>query len=97
MRERFGRFEDDTGYLHMDCTLPNSRRHADRFALGAAPMMGLLLAGKDFFLAIIAQKLYGGINRFPLLAIPMFILAGEIMNVGGITERPILQRFWLGI
>ena len=50
-------------------------------------MIGLLLAGKDFFLAIIAQKLYIGINQFPLLAIPMFILAGEIMNVGGITER----------
>jgi tripartite ATP-independent transporter DctM subunit len=57
------------------------------FALGAGPMIGLILAGKDFFLAIVAQKLYIGINQFPLLAIPMFILAGEIMNVGGITER----------
>ncbi|NBT42042.1 MAG: TRAP transporter large permease subunit, partial [Alphaproteobacteria bacterium] len=57
------------------------------FALGAAPMLGLVLADKGAFLAIIAQKLYIGINQFPLLAIPMFILAGEIMNVGGITER----------
>lgn len=57
------------------------------FALGAAPMLGLILADKDVFLAVIAQKLYIGINQFPLLAIPMFILAGEIMNVGGITER----------
>jgi tripartite ATP-independent transporter DctM subunit len=30
---------------------------------------------------------FGGINQFPLLAIPMFILAGEIMNHGGITLR----------
>lgn len=57
------------------------------FALGAAPMLGLVFADKEVFLAIIAQKLYIGINQFPLLAIPMFILAGEIMNVGGITER----------
>ncbi|NQV98222.1 MAG: TRAP transporter large permease [Rhodospirillales bacterium] len=57
------------------------------FALGAAPMLGIILADKPVFLSIIAQKLYIGINQFPLLAIPMFILAGEIMNVGGITER----------
>ena len=57
------------------------------FALGAAPMLGFILAGKEGFIAVIAQKLYIGINQFPLLAIPMFILAGEIMNVGGITER----------
>ncbi|MFK7963464.1 MAG: TRAP transporter large permease, partial [Burkholderiaceae bacterium] len=33
------------------------------------------------------QRIFGGINQFPLLAIPMFILAGEIMNRGGITMR----------
>ena len=57
------------------------------FALGAAPMLGFIMADKQAFLSIIAQRLYIGINQFPLLAIPMFILAGEIMNVGGITER----------
>ena len=57
------------------------------FALGIAPMLSFILAGRESFLTIIAQRLFFGINQFPLLAIPLFILAGEIMNVGGITER----------
>ncbi|MEZ7865609.1 MAG: TRAP transporter large permease [Rhodospirillales bacterium] len=57
------------------------------FALGIAPMGAFILAGKEPFLKIIAQRLYTGINQFPLLAIPLFILAGEIMNTGGITLR----------
>src|SRR5690606_5452649 len=36
---------------------------------------------------IIAQRMVYGVNSFPLLAIPFFILAGKIMNVGGITDR----------
>jgi len=35
--------------------------------------------------------LIGGIDTFPLLAIPFFILAGNLMNTGGITDR--LVRF----
>ncbi len=57
------------------------------FALGVAPMAAFIMADKDAFLKIVAQRLYTGINQFPLLAIPLFILAGEIMNVGGITTR----------
>jgi tripartite ATP-independent transporter DctM subunit len=33
------------------------------------------------------QRLIGGIDTFPLLAIPFFILAGNLMNTGGITDR----------
>ncbi len=36
---------------------------------------------------IIAQNLINGANNFPMMAIPFFILAGELMNVGGITNR----------
>ena len=36
---------------------------------------------------IIAQRMLYGVNSFPLLAIPFFLLAGKIMNAGGITER----------
>lgn len=36
---------------------------------------------------IIAQNLVNGANSFPLMAIPFFILAGEIMNAGGISTR----------
>jgi len=37
------------------------------------------------------QRMIGGIDTFPLLAIPFFILAGNLMNTGGITDR--LVRF----
>jgi tripartite ATP-independent transporter DctM subunit len=33
------------------------------------------------------QRLIGGIDSFPLLAVPFFILAGHAMNTGGVTER----------
>ena len=36
---------------------------------------------------IIAQSVMRGIDNFPLLAIPFFILAGDLMNVGGISRR----------
>ncbi len=61
------------------------------FALVAAPVAALFLADKAAFIKIMPQKIFFGINQFPLIAIPLFILAGEIMNVGGITER--LVRF----
>lgn len=57
------------------------------FALAAAPVAAFLLADRPQFLTLLPQKLILGINQFPLLAIPLFILAGEIMNHGGITER----------
>ena len=57
------------------------------FSLSLAPIFGFIAADKAFFLKTLPQKLYIGINQFPLLAIPLFILAGEIMNTGGITQR----------
>ena len=49
-------------------------------ALSLAPIIGFMLADKWTFLNIVPQKLLGGINQFPLLAIPLFILSGEVMN-----------------
>lgn len=57
------------------------------FALGFSPMVGFLVTDKMIFLNMIVQRTFAGINQFPLLAIPFFILAGEIMNRGGITVR----------
>jgi tripartite ATP-independent transporter DctM subunit len=55
-------------------------------ALGAAGAAGLLaLQGNP--LLVIPQSIYTGAGFFPLLAIPFFILAGELMNKGGITDR----------
>ena len=57
------------------------------FGLAAAPVLGFILAGKLVFIKLLPQRLFMGINQFPLLAIPLFLLAGEIMNRGGITSR----------
>lgn len=40
-----------------------------------------------FDIQIIAQNMIHGADSFPLLAIPFFIMAGEIMNAGGISKR----------
>ena len=57
------------------------------FALAAGPLAGFLLDDKLLFLKMLPQRMYGGIAQFPILAIPLFILAGELMNVGGITQK----------
>ncbi|MEZ5732517.1 MAG: TRAP transporter large permease [Paracoccaceae bacterium] len=61
------------------------------FALAAAPLAGFLLAEKVFFLKMVPQRMFGGMSQFHIIAIPMFILAGEAMNTGGITQA--LVRF----
>ncbi len=46
---------------------------------------------------LLAQNLVAGIDSFPLLAVPFFILAGELMNAGGISRRIIeMARAWVG-
>lgn len=36
---------------------------------------------------VIAQQMYAALDKFPLAAIPFFILAGNLMEAGGISER----------
>lgn len=52
----------------------------------------------DFFDAqLLAQNLQAGFDSFPLLAVPFFILAGELMNAGGLSRRIIdLARTFVG-
>jgi tripartite ATP-independent transporter DctM subunit len=38
-------------------------------------------------LLIVTNRMVGGVDSFPLLSIPFFVLAGELMNTGGITSR----------
>jgi tripartite ATP-independent transporter DctM subunit len=46
---------------------------------------------------LLAQNLVAGVDSFPLLAVPFFILAGELMNAGGISRRIIdLAQAWVG-
>ena len=54
-------------------------------ALGMSTVAGLLVSG--IILEIIAQKIVSSNNSFPLLAIPFFILAGEVMSTGGMSRR----------
>jgi TRAP-type transport system large permease protein len=63
-------------------------------ALGIPIAYALLACGValmwhlDLFDAqILAQNVVEGANSFPLLAVPFFMLAGEIMNVGGLSQR----------
>ena len=72
------------------------------FSLGMLVLMGtgmnmglaLVLTGAgmawvlDFWDAqLLAQNLVAGVDSFPLLAVPFFILAGELMNSGGMSRR----------
>ena len=46
---------------------------------------------------LLAQNLVAGVDSFPLLAVPFFILAGELMNSGGISGRIIsMAQAWVG-
>ncbi|WP_404322623.1 TRAP transporter large permease subunit [Cytobacillus firmus] len=56
------------------------------FALLASAVM-LMFAMGTFDSQIVAQNLINGANNFSLMAIPFFVLAGELMNAGGISKR----------
>jgi len=56
------------------------------FGLGLSSLIFLVLQQRTPLL-IIPNRMVGGIDSFPLLAVPFFILAGELMNTGGITQR----------
>jgi len=56
------------------------------FAMAIAGVLAILSLG-DVSLVLVPQRMLLSLNSFPLLAVPFFVLAGEIMNVGGITKR----------
>ncbi|MDB5779732.1 MAG: dicarboxylate transporter, DctM subunit [Polaromonas sp.] len=82
------------------------------FSVGMLTLMGigmnmglaLVLTGAgmawvlDFWdTQLLAQNLVAGVDSFPLLAVPFFILAGELMNSGGISTRIIaMAQAWVG-
>jgi tripartite ATP-independent transporter DctM subunit len=55
------------------------------FALGLACLSYLMVKGVP--LIIVPMKMYSGIDVFVLLSVPGFILAGNLMNQGGLTEK----------
>ena len=72
--------------------------------LGVPMAFALVLTGASMAYALdfwdtqlFAQNLVAGIDSFPLLAVPFFILAGELMNAGGISRRIIeMAQAWVG-
>jgi C4-dicarboxylate transporter DctM subunit len=56
------------------------------FSMGLASILGLLIKG-SIPLIIVPQKIFTGCDSFPLLAIPLFIFAGALMDTGGISLR----------
>lgn len=57
------------------------------YVLGIAGVAGLVQIGGDNFLGMAAKRFFEGLNLFTFMAMPFFILAGEIMNRSGITSR----------
>lgn len=56
------------------------------FALLIGPALSLTLDGQPTYVRALLSRLYNGMDSFPLMAVPFFILAGELMNSGGITR-----------
>ncbi len=61
------------------------------FSLFLSPLAKFVIAGQGNYVMMAVQRVISGVNSFPLLAVPLFILTGEIMNRGDITRR--LIRF----
>ena len=57
------------------------------FGLLFAPGILLYLNGQEKDITLLYRNVYAGMDSFPLMAIPFFMLAGELMNKGGITMR----------
>ena len=70
------------------------------FSMGISGLIGIFtLDGVTS--VVIPQKIFMALNSFPLLAVPLFVLTGEIMNTGGITRRIVsfcnsMLRHWRG-
>jgi tripartite ATP-independent transporter DctM subunit len=57
------------------------------FAIIAALLWFMATGDLPYHIRIVATEMFRGLNSFPLLAIPLFVLAGELMNESGITQR----------
>ena len=55
------------------------------FSLGVSALIGVWLAGID--LTVLPPRLMNSVNSFPLMSIPLFMVAGELMLKGGVMDR----------
>src|SRR3546814_3441785 len=54
-------------------------------SIGLASVVGIVVAEANMLVAV--KEIFNSINKFPLAAIPFFILAGNLMEAGGISQR----------
>lgn len=57
------------------------------YVLGITTVVYILVTDNIGLMLTVPQRLYSGMENYGLLAIPLFMLAGELMNFGGITKR----------
>ncbi|MEQ8829610.1 MAG: TRAP transporter large permease [Alphaproteobacteria bacterium] len=57
------------------------------FAILAALIYFMAVGEFPYHIRVVASEMFRGLNSYPLLAIPLFVLAGELMNESGITSR----------
>jgi TRAP-type mannitol/chloroaromatic compound transport system permease large subunit len=55
-------------------------------AIGTASVLGMLIHG-EFPLMMVVQRMFGGVDSFHLMAVPLFMFVGVIMEAGGISRR----------
>ena len=59
--------------------------------------VALMLHLDTFDTQIVSQNLISGADNFPLMAVPFFMLAGELMNAGGMSRRIVESAMvWVG-
>jgi C4-dicarboxylate transporter DctM subunit len=63
------------------------------FSIGVASLITIGIGNYEFI--IMPQKVFAGLDSFPILAIPFFILAGNLMTEGGINDK--IMRFVMAI
>jgi TRAP-type mannitol/chloroaromatic compound transport system permease large subunit len=57
------------------------------FAILGACVATILIFRPGLPLELVAQHVVSGVDNFPLIAVALFLLSGELMNSGGITRR----------
>lgn len=56
------------------------------YVIGGAAVLAFIATDRTRFLAVLPQQIFSRIDVFALMAMPLFILAGEVMNRGGVTR-----------
>jgi tripartite ATP-independent transporter DctM subunit len=57
------------------------------FVLGVTTVLGFLMMGEPMYMSMLSQKFFSAMNEYTFLALPLFLLAGDIMNKIGLTEK----------